>query len=226
MRAEARRLLEEVVKDYGDVRYLTRRFREVEELLKQPSPTWNGQPLRPEDRKEAEKMLAGKQTLADVAKAKLDEIENLQVGKPAPPIEGRCMDGKPLKLSDYRGKVVVLVFWGTWCGPCMRQVPHEREMAARYKDRPFAILGIDCDGDKDAALRVMKKEGIIWPNWNDGDPGEGSIVRSYHVKGFPTFLVLDDQGTIRYKDVIGSSLDKAVDALLAEREKNGTVKTR
>ena len=52
---------------------------------------------------------------------------NLAVGKPAPEIEGVDVDGKPLKLSDYKGKVVVLVFWGSWCGPCMAQVPHERE---------------------------------------------------------------------------------------------------
>ena len=128
MRAEARRLLEEVIKNYGDVRYVTRRFRELEELLRQPSPSWNGQPLKPEDRKRVEAILARKQTLADVARAKLDELENLQAGKPAPAIDGTGMDGKPLKLSDYRGKVVVLVFWGTWCGPCMQQVPHEREM--------------------------------------------------------------------------------------------------
>ena len=52
-------------------------------------------------------------------------VHNLAVGKPAPEINGVDFDGKPLKLSDYRGKVVVLVFWGTWCGPCMAEVPHE-----------------------------------------------------------------------------------------------------
>lgn len=226
MRAEAKRLLEEVIKDHGDVPFVTRRIRSLQELLKQPNPTWNGQPLKPEDRQRAESLLAHKQSLADVARAKLDELENIQVGKPAPAIDGMGMDGKPLKLSDYKGKVVVLVFWGTWCGPCMAQVPHEREMAKRYQDRPFAILGIDCDSDKSAALKVMKKEGITWPNWNDGDPGEGPIVKSYHVKGFPTIIVLDEHGTIRQKDVIGSSLDKAVDELLANLEKKHVAKTQ
>jgi thiol-disulfide isomerase/thioredoxin len=218
-RAEAKRLFEEVVKDFGDVPYATRRVRELEALLKEPSPTWNGEPLKPEDRKRVERMLARKTTLAGIAKAELDAMENLAVGKPAPPIDGTGMDGKPLKLSDYRGKVVVLVFWGTWCGPCMAEVPYEREMAERYKGRPFAILGIDCDGDKDAALKVMKKEGITWPNWNDGDPGEGPIAKSYHVQGFPTMLVLDAEGTIRHMNLGGSSLDKAVDKLLEGIEK-------
>ena len=131
-------------------------------------------------------MLAHKKTLADVARARIDEMENLVAGKPAPAIEGIGMDGKPLKLSDYRGKVVVLVFWGTWCGPCMQEVPHERELAERYKGRPFALLGVDCDSDKVAALKVMREQGITWPNWNDGDPGEGPIATAYHVRGFPT----------------------------------------
>ena len=78
-------------------------------------------------------------------------MHNLIAGKPAPEIDGVGFDGKPLKLSDYRGKVVVLVFWGTWCGPCMREVPHERELAERLKDKPFAVLGVNCDDDEQAA---------------------------------------------------------------------------
>jgi thiol-disulfide isomerase/thioredoxin len=221
MRSEAKRLIDEVIKDYGDVPYVTRRYRELETLLKEPSPTLNGEPLKPEDRKQIEKLLARKRTLADVARAKLDEMENLIVGKPAPAIDGTGMDGRPLKLADYRGKVVVLVFWGTWCGPCMREVPHEREMAERYKDKPFALLGVDADGDKDAALKVMKDEKITWPNWNDGDPGEGPIVKAYHVRGFPTTFVLDARGIIRHIGPTGSRLDKAVEDLLEEQAAKG-----
>lgn len=134
------------------------------------------------------------------------------------------MDGKPLKLSDYRGKVVVLVFWGTWCGPCMQEVPHERELAERYKGRPFALLGVDCDSDKAAALKVMKEQGITWPNWNDGDPGEGPIVNTYHVRGYPSTFVIDARGVIRHLQLRGSDLDKAVDDLIKEAETGGAGK--
>ncbi len=185
IRLEARRLFDEVIKDYGDIPYVTRRYRKLEEVLKQPAPTFDGKPLKPEERKQIENYLARKRSLADVAKARLDEMENLVVGKPAPAIDGTAMDGRPLKLSDYRGKVVLLVFWGTWCGPCMREVPHEREMAERNKGKPFALLGIDCDSDVAASLKVMKDQGITWPNWNDGDPGEGPITKAYHVRGYP-----------------------------------------
>jgi thiol-disulfide isomerase/thioredoxin len=153
-----------------------------------------------------------------VAKARLDEMENLVGGKPAPAIDGVGMDGKPLKLSDYRGKVVLLVFWGTWCGPCMQEVPHERELVERYRGRPFALLGVDCDSNKPAALKVMKDQGITWPNWNDGDPGEGPIVQAYHVRGYPTIIAIDAKGIIRNLNVIGSGLDKAVEELIKEVE--------
>lgn len=218
VRSEARRLFDEVIKNYGDVPYVTRNYRELEALLKQPTPSWNGRPLTPEERKQGERMLAHKKTLADVAKAKIDEMENLVAGKPAPAIDGTGMDGKPLNLSDYRGRVVVLVFWGTWCGPCMQEVPHERELAERFKGRPFALIGVNCDPDKAAALKVMKEQGITWPNWNDGDPGEGPIVNTYHVRGYPDTFVIDARGVIRHQHLLGSGLDKAVDELIKEAE--------
>ena len=83
---------------------------------------------------------------------------NLAVGKPAPEIDGPGLDGHPLKLSDYRGKVVVLVFWGSWCGPCMLQVPHERELAERHKDEPFALLGVDCEMSKGEGIKAVGRE--------------------------------------------------------------------
>ena len=188
IRSEARRLFDEVIKIMEISPTQTRRFRKLERLLKQPRRSWTASRSSRRSASRPSGMLAHKRTLADAAKSRLDEMENLVVGKPAPAIEGTGMDGRPLKLSDYRGKVVVLVFWGTWCGPCMREVPHEREMAERNKGKPFALLGIDCDSDVAASLKVMKDQGITWPNWNDGDPGEGPITRAYHVRGYPTII--------------------------------------
>lgn len=214
LRSEARRLFEEVIRDYEDVPHVTRRVKELEALLKQPTPTWNGKPLTPEQRTQIEHVLSRKKSLADVARERLDEMDNLVVGKPAPAIDGVGMDGKPLKLSDYRGKAVLLVFWGTWCGPCMAEVPNERALAERFKDRPFAILGVDCDPDKDTALKVMKEQGITWPNWYDGAPGEGPIVQRYHVRSFPTTYLIDAQGLIRDINLHGEALGKTIDGMI------------
>jgi len=106
----------------------------------------------------------------------------------------------------------------------MQEVPHQRELAGRYKGRPFAFLGVDCDSDKAAALKVMKAQGITWPSWNDGDPGEGPIVNAYHVRGYPTIIVIDAKGVIRSPNVLGSGLDKAVEELIKEAETQGAGK--
>jgi thiol-disulfide isomerase/thioredoxin len=86
-------------------------------------------------------------TLADLARPELDELRRLSVGKIAPEIEEQDLDGQKLRLSDYRGKVVVLTFWGTWCGPCMAMVPDERKLVERYAAKPFAIVGVNSDSD-------------------------------------------------------------------------------
>lgn len=78
------------------------------------------------------------ETLADQARLRLDALRSIAVGKVAPDIQGEDTNGKPMSLSDYRGKVVVLVFWGTWCSPCMGLVPHEKALVERFRDRPFA----------------------------------------------------------------------------------------
>ena len=124
------------------------------------------------------------------------------------------VDGKPLKLSDYQGKVVVLVFWGSWCGPCMAEVPHERELVERLKGQPFALLGVDCEPDKETARKTMARERMTWPNWYDGAPGTGPIAERYHVRGYPSVFVLDAKGVIRSRSAV--DLDQTVDKLLEE----------
>ena len=220
LRAEAERLFEEVASDYGDVVHVSAKVRELEALAKEPNPTWQGKPLSEAERQQLAEIVARRPTLGELAGARLDEMHNLKVGQPAPEIMGVDFEGKPLKLSDYKGKVVALVFWATWCGPCMREIPRERDLVERLKDRPFALLGVNSDRDPAAAHQALASERITWPNWQDGGPETGPIVARYHVRGFPTVLVLDSQGIIRFKDLHGESIDRAVDKLLGEMAPN------
>jgi thiol-disulfide isomerase/thioredoxin len=157
-------------------------------------------------------------TIADLARAELHEVRDLSVGKAAPEIEGESVDGKPLKLSDYRGKVVVLSFWASWCGPCMDLVPHERSLVKRLEGRSFALLGIDGDADRQKAANVMVKERMNWPSWWDHTDGDGPIATQWNVRGWPTIYILDHNGVIRYKNFPRNDLDTLVDSLLKEME--------
>ena len=220
MSALAERLYKEVIAEYSDVVHRTLMHRELEALLQTREPRWNGKPLTPQELGKLKELIAKKWTLGAAAQSRLDAMQNLVEGKAAPEIAGVDFDGKPLSLADYRGKVVVLVFWGSWCGPCMREVPHERALAARHKDKPFAVLGVNCDEDKQAAQKAIKDERMAWPNWHDGAPGEGPIAKRYHIRAYPSVFVIDGKGIIRQRQAQGDGLDTAVDALLTEMESN------
>jgi peroxiredoxin len=153
--------------------------------------------------------------LADVAKSSLYALENLRIGKVAPDIEADDLDGRRFKLSENRGKVVVLVFWATWCAPCMAQVPRERELVARMKDRPFVMIGVNGDPVKEAAQKAVTGHKINWRSFWDGD---GPIAKAWNVTGWPTVYVLDAKGVIRIRQVSGKTLDKQVDRLVKQVE--------
>jgi peroxiredoxin len=162
----------------------------------------------------------GKWNLGERAEHELSRIRNLpnlKVGRPAPPIVGTDLDGNSLKLEDYRGNVVVVVFWGSWCGPCMAQVPHERELHKRLQGKPFALLGVSCGDALDVAKETVKKHQMEWPSWWDSDETRsGPIQTDYDVQHWPTVFVIDAEGIIRAIDVHGAELDAAVDQALAK----------
>jgi thiol-disulfide isomerase/thioredoxin len=165
-----------------------------------------------------------KPTLGDQAGVELYECRHLEPGIVAPEIEGEDIDGRKFKLSEYRGRVVVLDFWASWCGPCMQMVPHERAMAQRLKGKPFALVGVNADEVKAAAKRAVAKENMTWRSFWNGGGSESGIAATWNVHGWPMIYVLDPKGTIRFKqDGYGGKrsdalLDELVDRLLKEIE--------
>lgn len=96
-------------------------------------------------------------------------------------------------------------------------LPHEKTLVERLKDKPFALIGINSDGDADAVKKILKDEGITWRNAIDGST-EGPWARKWNVSGWPTIYVLDSKGVIRYRDVRDEEMEEAVMKLLSEIE--------
>jgi thiol-disulfide isomerase/thioredoxin len=155
-----------------------------------------------------------KGTLGEMAAGSLFELRNLQIGMPAPAAESKTLKGDKAALADYKGKVVVLDFWATWCGPCKAMIPHEREMAEKLKDKPFALVSISVDDEKKELEDFLAKESMPWAHWWDGP--EAALVKQWNIRFFPTIYVIDAKGVIRHKNVRGEELEKAVEKLLAE----------
>jgi len=147
-------------------------------------------------------------------------VDTLTVGKTAPEITGRDLDGTEFRLSDYRGKVVALIFSGEWCGICRTEYPYERLLLDVYKDWPFAILGVDSDADRDSTRKAMADRGLAYRTWWDGylpDSTAGPIVTGWDVTGWPTVYILDAKGVIRFVDLRQEDLLKGVRQLLTPR---------
>jgi hypothetical protein len=93
--------------------------------------------------------------------------------------------------------------------------PHERSLVKRLEGKPFALLGVNSDQDRQQVIANNQKEQITWRSWFDGGT-QGPICQQYKIKGFPTIYVLDQHGVIRYKNVREGAMDQAVDTLLRE----------
>jgi thiol-disulfide isomerase/thioredoxin len=159
----------------------------------------------------------GKTTLGEKARHELTRLKNLpdlNVGRPAPPIAAEALDGKPMSLADHRGQVVLLVFWGSWCGPCMRMVPHERELAERYQGEPFVLLGVNCGDTRERAMATMEEQHMTWRCWWDGEETRGPIETDYDVPHWPRVFVIDAEGIIRAIDPEADELDRVIELLM------------
>ena len=95
---------------------------------------------------------------------------------------------------------------------------HERSLVKRLEKSPFALIGVNSDRDKEVLKKAMEKENITWRSFWNGGSTQGPISKAWHVQSWPTIYVLDAQGIIRYRNVRGEAMDRAVDELLKEVE--------
>jgi peroxiredoxin len=147
-------------------------------------------------------------------------VKLLRVGKLAPEIVGADLDGREMRLSEYRGKVVVLMFSAEWCGICRTQEPYERLMLEMYKNWPLAIVTVET-GESPKSVKQSKTDARLnYRSWWDGNPtGQlGPIASAWNVTGFPRTFLIDTTGVIRFVDLRDEDLLKGVRQLLSEND--------
>lgn len=161
----------------------------------------------------------GDLTYAKAADNAIYFLENLAVGKKAPLFAGEDTDGVLFRLKDYRGKVVMLRFWGDWCPACRAMYPFERELVKTQKNRPFALIGINSDSIKDCQ-RAQERDGLVWRTIWDGGSTTGPTSKIFQVKQWPTIIVIDADGVIRLRTqgLAEDQLTQILDRLISEAE--------
>jgi thiol-disulfide isomerase/thioredoxin len=158
-------------------------------------------------------------TLAERCRPILFEMRNLVIGKVVPDIAGEDLDGNKFKLSDYRGQVVMLSYWATWCPACMTLAAHERALVKRLEGKPFVLIGVNGDApeDKKKVKLRMEKDQITWRSFWGG----GAIAEKWNVEYWPAIFLIDHNGVIRHRfGVVGpEDLNQAIDPLVAAAKK-------
>ncbi len=138
-------------------------------------------------------------TLGSQASDHLYELQHVSVGRRAIPTAGIDSNGRQMKLDEFRGKVVMLSFFGEWCAPCRALYPVERALVQKFQAEPFVLLGVNTDSEE-KLRKVIADKTVQWPCWFDGGSNEGPIVKQWHVTSFPKVFLIDKKGVIRFVD--------------------------
>jgi peroxiredoxin len=141
----------------------------------------------------------------------------LAVGTKFPDFNEKDTAGKPLSIANYKGKVVLLDFWATWCGPCVHELPNVIKTYEANHKKGFEIIGISLDKDQEKLASFTKEKNMTWVQYFDGLVWQNKLATKYGVNSIPATYLLDGQGTIIGKDLRGEALDAAVVKALAKK---------
>lgn len=166
-------------------------------------------------RKIAEELLKEPKSSQEIKERAAGMIKKYEiVGKPLE-IEFEAVDGRKVKLADLKGKVVLIDFWATWCGPCVAELPNVLKAYERLHPKGFEIVGISFDQDKEALTKFVAEKKMPWPQYFDGQGWANKYGKEYGINSIPTMWLVNKKGNLVDLSARGD-LEAKVEKLLAE----------
>jgi len=138
---------------------------------------------------------------------KVNELKKTAIGEIAPEITLSDPFGKTISLSSLRGKYVLLDFWASWCGPCRRENPNVVRLYNKYKNKGFDILGVSLDDNRDAWIKAINDDQLLWNHVSDLLKWNSTVVKQFNIEGIPFTVLIDKEGRIIAKNLRGEMLE-------------------
>lgn len=144
----------------------------------------------------------------------IDKVGAFIAGGLAPDFSQPDTSGNEVRLSDFRGKIVLVDFWASWCGPCRRENPNVVAMYNKYKDKGFDILGVSLDNNRDRWIDAITKDGLMWNHVSDLKGWSNSVAQAFGVNSIPHTMLVDRNGKIIARGLRGPALEQKLAELM------------
>lgn len=157
-----------------------------------------------------------KQLVADYRQNRAEEKmlrERMKEGNPAPEFTFLNEKGRTVSINKLKGKIIVLDFWASWCGPCRKEIPNMKKYYAEYKTKGVQFLSVSIDAKKNDWTKALKEEQMLWMQGWTPDSGK-SVLKTYQFNGIPFIILIDKEGKIYRKHLRGEQIKKAIDDCL------------